>query len=114
MGAPFKGAHEGVAYVFQEPLGGWKSMTETAQLTHPGSAEFLGDSVAVLGGKPSTVVVGAPGANPRGAAYVYVEPQGGWVSTSIPTAALSETQSSSRCLGFPVSMGPEMIAWLRT
>jgi hypothetical protein len=85
-------------------------MTETAQLTHMGSAEELGASVAVLGGKPSTVVVGAPSATPHGAAYVYVEPAGGWVSTNTPTAVLTESHSTSKCLGLPVAIGPQMIA----
>jgi trimeric autotransporter adhesin len=109
VGAPLEGATAGMAYVFQEPRGGWKGMTETAQLTHGGSAE-LGASVAVLGGKPSTVVVGAPETAPRGAAFVYIEPTGGWVSTNTPTATLTETQSTCKCLGFPVAIDAQMIA----
>lgn len=96
---------EGIAYVFQEPVGGWKNMTETAQLSHPGTGEFLGFSVAVLG---KTVVVGAPSINSGGAAYIYIQPPNGWVSTGTPSATL--TEANSKCLGDGVAIGSAMIA----
>ena len=37
VGADGVNDDEGIAYVFQEPVGGWKNMTETAQLSHPGT-----------------------------------------------------------------------------
>ena len=113
VGAPLEGETEGMAYVFREPRGGWKSMTETAQLTHGGgSGDFLGASVAVLGGKTSTALVGAPQASPRGAGYVFVEPRGGWVSTDTPTAILTAPKSPTsphQCLGLGAAIEPEMI-----
>jgi FG-GAP repeat len=68
----------GSAYVFVMPAGGWVSATQNVVLT-PSDAAVL-TNVAVSG---STVVAGSPtaiGANnvPTGAAYVFVEPAGGW------------------------------------
>jgi len=112
VGAPHHDAN-GAAYVFQEPRGGWKTMTETAELANAGSREGLGDSVALLGGNPSTVAVGAPGATPRGAVYIYVEPAGGWVNTSTPTATITSPKSLTsphQCLGVYLAIGPQLLA----
>jgi FG-GAP repeat len=98
---------EGVAYVFQEAVGGWKSMTETAQLRHLGTDELFGVSAAVSG---KTIVIGAPFALPRGAAFVYVQPPNGWVSTDKPDASLTENGVESKCLGSSMAIGPAMIA----
>jgi hypothetical protein len=95
----------GIAYVFQEPVGGWKTMTETAQLSHPGTGEFFGGSVALSG---KTAVIGAKFAPHGGAAYIYIQPANGWVTTDTPNATL--TQASSACLGDNVAIGPGMIA----
>lgn len=74
------------AYVFAQPAGGWADMTETAQLTPSDgtSGDFFGYSVGILN---NTIVSTAPfveiGSNAaQGAAYVYVEPVSGWVSTT--------------------------------
>jgi hypothetical protein len=73
------GDRVGAAYVFVKPGGGWSgTLAEDARLTAWGAAAFsdFGSSVSVAG---STVVVGAHGADgERGAAYVFVEPAGGW------------------------------------
>ena len=78
---------EGSAYVYVEPAGGWTNMTETAELSTGGEgSDNMGFSVAISGG---TAVAGAPGAfNYYGAAYVFVEPPTGWVTTSSYTAGL--------------------------
>jgi hypothetical protein len=71
----------GAAYVFREPAGGWKNMTESATLTASDGASFdqLGQAVAISG---DTVVAGAPSAMGRtahsGAAYIFEKPAGGW------------------------------------
>jgi hypothetical protein len=96
---------EGVAYVFQEPVGGWKTMTETAQLSHPGTGEFFAASVAV---SLKTVVIGASFAPHGGAAYIYIQPANGWVTTATPDATLTETNSG--CLGGNVAIESGMIA----
>jgi len=67
----------------REARRGWTSATETAKLTASGGSadNDLGSSVAVSG-DGSTVVAGAPQAKVAvigdGAAYVFVEPEGGW------------------------------------
>ena len=75
-------SEQGAAYVFVMPPGGWKSMTQTAELTAGDGAfdDQFGNSVAISG---DTVVVGAlnheVGANTwQGAAYVFTMPAGGW------------------------------------
>jgi hypothetical protein len=75
---------QGMAYVYVRPAAGWPAVvsSQTSELTmNDGvSGDLLGSSVAISG---PTVVAGAPlhtvGANPeQGAAYVFVEPSGGW------------------------------------
>ncbi|HVI11034.1 MAG TPA: FG-GAP repeat protein, partial [Candidatus Binatia bacterium] len=81
----------GAAYVFVEPTGGWSSMTQTAKLTSGGlQGDQFGQAVAING---NTIAVGAPFATINsafdvGAAYVFVEPAGGWVNMT-PTAELT-------------------------
>jgi FG-GAP repeat len=105
VGADGYETEEGIAYVFQEPVGGWKTMTETAQLTHPGTGEFFGYPVAVSG---KTVLVGASYTPHGGAAYIYVQPADGWVNTDTPDATL--TEAGSGCFGDTVAIGSGMIA----
>jgi Ca2+-binding RTX toxin-like protein len=81
------GIAKGAAYVFVKPAAGWASTsTFDAELTASDGAptDRLGESVAIVG---NTVVAGArfaagPNHVDQGAAYVYVEPPGGWTSTS--------------------------------
>jgi uncharacterized protein (DUF2345 family) len=94
VGAHGDNGGRGAAYVFVEPASGWTDMTDTAKLTDSDSAarELLGRSVSISG---NTVVAGAPLATigaykQQGAAYVFVEPVGGWASmtqTAMLTAA---------------------------
>ena len=72
----------GAAYIFEKPPGGWVDATETAKLTASDGAgsDYFGLSVAIDG---DVVLVGAPqdddaGEN-SGSAYIFEEPQGGWV-----------------------------------
>jgi len=82
---------QGAAYVYVMPANGWTTTsTATARLTASDGAmrDQFGTSVSINGG---TLVVGAPNATissnvGQGAGYVYVEPSGGWVSTSAFTA----------------------------
>ena len=103
----------GKAYVFAKPVGGWSSMTETAQLTASDGAigDDFGFSIAVLG---NTVVVGAPDATVggfqiEGAAYVFQRPGAVWKSTT-QTAKLTETGPQfAESLGFDVGISGNTI-----
>jgi hypothetical protein len=70
----------GRSYIFIKPTGGWKTGTETAELTPSdgSSTDYFGSSASISG---NTVVIAAFGVDDyQGAAYVYVEPSGGWTS----------------------------------
>lgn len=86
------GINAGAAYVFVEPAGGWKNMTETAKLTpsNPRAGGYFGDSVS---NNSNTIVVGAPQAAFSGEAYVFAEPASGWTSmTETATLTGSDAQ----------------------
>ena len=91
---------QGSAYVFVEPGGGWATTsTYDAKLTASDGAadDWFGVSVAIDG---DTVVVGAPlddiGANSnQGSAYVFVEPGGGWATTSTYDAKLTASDGAA-------------------
>lgn len=104
---------QGAAYVFVQPTGGWANGNETAKLTASdgGLDDFFGYSVSISG---STVVVGEPHATvdsnfDQGAAYVYVEPAGGWVG-STETAKLTSNGVTGDQFGQSVSINGSTIA----
>lgn len=75
----------GLAYVYVSPVSGWTTATQTITLTASDGIvdDYFGYAVSVSG---DTIVVGARqadvgGNNDQGAAYVFVEPVGGWGST---------------------------------
>ena len=76
-------------YVFSRPASGWRDGSQTAKLAVSGGGTLTfptGATVAVHG---STVVAGEPlDDGVRGAAYVFVEPAGGWIDAS-QTATLT-------------------------
>jgi hypothetical protein len=88
--------HNRAAYVFVKPPGGWHDMTETAQLQDPQAAhvsDTFGASLAISG---ETVVVCAPYSGTflgPGHAYVFLQPTGGWKTTSYPNAVLTPSDS---------------------
>jgi FG-GAP repeat len=102
----------GKVYVFVEPRGGWKNMTETAQLTDGVSGDYFGGAVAI---DENTIVAGAPtatigGNQSQGAAYVFVEPLTGWVTTSAFSAQLTASDGSFRDgFGFSTAVSGETI-----
>jgi hypothetical protein len=62
---------QGAAYVFDEPSGGWASMTESAEIVsgYGQPTALFGFSVGISGG---TAVTGAPFINQEiGAAYIF-------------------------------------------
>jgi hypothetical protein len=93
------GTDSGSAYVFTEPPGGWSgTLGENAKLVAPAAspADLFGVAVALDG---ATVVVGAPGyddtATGSGAAFVFVEPGGGWVGFPAAAAKLRASDGGS-------------------
>jgi hypothetical protein len=107
---------QGVAYVYAKPTTGpWVNATPTAALTpSDGQAgDELGWSVAISG---DTIVTGArarqvEGHDDQGAAYVWTEPSGGWVTTSADTAELTASDGSTGdSLGESVAVSGTTIA----
>jgi hypothetical protein len=102
----------GAAYVFVEPTGGWSgSLTEDAKLTAFDGEEddFFGFSVAISNG---TIVAGAS-ANSlgSGAAYVFVEPAGGWIGPLFENARLTTSGGSDGdFFGASVSISEGVVA----
>jgi hypothetical protein len=91
-GAPtytINGLVGGAVYVFVEPSEGWSDATETAQLFaskyFSGFGWNFGSSVAV-GKSGGVIATGAPQGNGHhiesGDAFVFIEPSGGWQTTS--------------------------------
>ena len=88
------------AYLFVEPTGGWRDMTETAVIEH--QATFNDDAfgyAVASDGSADTLFVGAPAAAIRnsttGAAYVFLKPRDGWVDTSSPNAVLTASDAGA-------------------
>jgi FG-GAP repeat protein len=78
------GMGSGAEYIFVKPASGWKSGTETAQL----SASNGGVGPAAISG--DTVIAGGAALDQwRGAAYVFVKPAGGWQNMT-ETAMLTD------------------------
>jgi hypothetical protein len=87
--------YQGAVYVFVKPAGGWAgSLTSVAQLTASDGeiGDRLGQAVAVSG---DAVVCGAyQNDTARGAAYVFVKPEGGW-ATMNQTAKLTASDGAA-------------------
>jgi len=77
------GLASGAAYLFEKPVSGWVSTTETAKLTASDAAEFdgFGSSVSISG---TAVVVGARQDADNGlfsgSAYLFLKPESGWAT----------------------------------
>jgi hypothetical protein len=100
---------QGAVYVFVEPPTGWTNMTETAKLiASDGEPEsYFATGLAISG---DTIVAGAPGISGYpmpGKAYVFVEPNGGWVDTT-QTAELTPSDGFDiDNFGFSVSLNED-------
>jgi hypothetical protein len=117
VGAPFHTVgsvfEAGAAYVYAMPVSGWKSMTQTAELSSSDDSggEYFGISVGI---SESTIVVGAPQHqtsqfSDSGAAYVYTEPSGGWTNMT-QTAELNASDPDTRdSLGTSVAVSGSTI-----
>jgi hypothetical protein len=107
-GATGVSGKRGAAYVFVRSGSSWVDMsTPTATLTNSGGAvnDYLGYSVAISS-DGSTIVAGAFGVNEsRGAAYVFAKGAGSWVTTSAPTATLTNSGGTANDgLGWSVAI----------
>jgi len=104
----------GVAYVFEEPPGGWAgTMSESAKLqaSDVNLEDFFGASAAISG---ETVVVGSPesstGAVGSGSAYVFEEPPEGWTGVLSESAKLvAETPTIVDLLGYSVAAAGDLV-----
>jgi hypothetical protein len=86
-GAPVVGFNNkaGAVYVFVKPAGGWKDMTQTAELlASDGQPDWQVGWFVALGG--NTVFGGVPGV---GKVYVFVKPAHGWKKQMTETAELT-------------------------
>lgn len=111
-----KSAGQGAAYVFVKPPSGWRTATQTAELTNEqGEAgELFGHSVAVSG---ETIVAGAPyravGKNAmQGAVDVFTMPASGWAGSLTQTAELTASDGAkNEALGRSLAIsGDEIVA----
>jgi hypothetical protein len=99
VGAPFHPlGMPGTAYVFVQPPGGWKNMTQTAELTVPvGHTLLLGQAVAV---EDNVILAGAPDDpighnNMQGAVFGYLKPPSGWVNSSTPEGSVTSSDGAA-------------------
>ena len=102
-GAPYwpaNGKGNGAVYVFTRPQSGWANRTEAARLTTVDLYANLGQSVAISG---NTVTGGGFGFDKnQGAAYVFVQPKGGWGNMT-QTARLTAAEGTGGGVGQSVS-----------
>jgi hypothetical protein len=104
VGSPQQDSYQvGAAYVYVEPDSGWQNMTETAEL-YPIFTElgWFGWSVAI---NDNEIFIGAPfttktGLLGKGAAYAFVKPKNGWITTSNFAAMLMQRQPTNVEGGF--------------
>lgn len=95
----------GAVYVYVKPAGRWINMTQTAKLTaSDGSSLF---SVAISG---NTIVAGSNLANnSTGAAYVFVEPSGGWTDMTETAKLTASDAMEGNFLGISVAIAANTI-----
>ena len=102
----------GAAYVYSRPARGWKSMTETAKLTASNGRQGDLFGISVAANQGTTLVIGATqaGNSSGGAAYVFLEPTGGWKTTSKPNAELTASvRGTNQNFGQSVAVNGETI-----
>jgi probable HAF family extracellular repeat protein len=114
VGASGADGLQGKVYVFVKPPSGWVDMTETAQLAaSDGQAnDQLGTSVSISG---NTIVAGSPvhmvGSNAaQGAAYVFVQPVGGWTNMTQTAELTASDGVTNGRLGFSIAISNDTVA----
>ncbi|MCH8152289.1 MAG: FG-GAP repeat protein [Planctomycetes bacterium] len=103
--------NSGSAYVFEKPVGGWVSMTQTAKLLASDGAagDRFGFSVSISG---EVAVVGAPigdgNVADSGSAYVFEKPVGGWVDMTRTAKLTASDGAVSHQFGISVSISGDV------
>jgi hypothetical protein len=102
----------GAAYVFVEPGGGWVNATQTAKLTpSDNEPDALGSSVAVSGNTVVAGAIGWPGnGSSEGAAYVFVEPEGGWTNMTQTAVLTASDGAPQNQLGYSIGISGKIVA----
>jgi trimeric autotransporter adhesin len=107
-------ANQGAVYVFVKPSGGWANMTQTAVLTASDGAagDALGSSVSIYG---NSIVAGAPqaaiGKNlAQGAAYVFIQPSGGWVNGTQKAKLTASDGIEDSALGMAIAVAGNTVS----
>ena len=115
VGAPGDDSKKGAAYVFFEVSGSWSQTAKLTASDGQASDEF-GVSVAL---DNDTVVVGASGEDDdtdpnniltdSGAAYVFIKPDTGWVSTSTAAKLTASDGAASDEFGVSVALDNDTV-----
>jgi hypothetical protein len=107
--SPFGGG-AGAAYLYTRPVSGWAdTLSHDARLVPSGgSPPKYGESVSISG---DVVVVGCSGANGnQGAAYVFLEPAGGWSGNVNQSATLTASPGVANSnFGFSVAISGDAV-----
>lgn len=108
----------GAAYIFVKPPAGWQTTSnDTAKLTASDGVKYayFGFSVALSGSSTNTAVVGATnglvGKNlAQGEVYAYVEPSGGWKTTTETAKLTASDGALGDVFGYSVAINGTTIA----
>ena len=102
----------GSVYVFDKPLAGWSTMTETGKLTASdgASSDKLGTSLSMSG---DYIVAGSPYdddiASNTGSAYIFSKPVSGWTSMNETAKLTSSDATQYDYFGYAVSISGDNI-----
>jgi len=106
------GANSGSVYVFEKPVSGWISMTETAKLisSDGNGSDLFGYSVSI---SDNSIVIGAhlndQIGGDAGAAYIFEKPVGGWVNGTEDAKLTASDGSASDWFGYSVAISGDDI-----
>ncbi len=93
----------GSAYVFEKPVSGWVSTTQTARLMLSNALSYqnFGNSVAISG---NNIVVGANNFDVQGCSFIFTKPISGWVDATQTAKINASDVSYSDKLGVSVAI----------
>lgn len=103
VGSPASNSGKGMVYVFEKPVSGWVTMTETARLTTSGA--FAGAAGTYTSISGNTIVAGAPNEDSnRGTVFLYAKPPGDWIDATQTGKLFASDHAPNDRLGQPVSV----------